>query len=404
MTTHPLLSTQRAEAIRRTLLVLAAMAGLTAGIIVLSSQVVTDFLREGPIRVAGIEGNSLQALLGGGSLAATAIAVAVAWPRAHVLRLALVALALAGGIFLIHALLIPAAALVTAAVAVELSQGISRERLRQYGPRRYPILWGATGILTAGAIAGSVVLSVWLLQPLFDEGETLNEALAFSVEGIERPAADIPIPPSEADAATAAAAPSDRPEPIEGETDAALATPEMAEPISGAAPQSAVAPPPPGMADGTVVPESSPAPTTPAVLDDAVAPAPPAVLEDGAAPIPPAATPSATGTLISRGELVGVDSFHTGSGDVLLVRGPEGNVILRFENYSVRNGPDLRIYLTPDPGGNVGVEGALHLGKIKATNGFVNYDVPAGVDPSIFRAAVIYCQPFSVTFATAMLE
>ena len=43
-------------------------------------------------------------------------------------------------------------------------------------------------------------------------------------------------------------------------------------------------------------------------------------------------------------------------------------------------------------------------GAVKATNGFVNYDVPAGVDPTTFRATVIDCQPCSVTFATATLQ
>ena len=110
------------------------------------------------------------------------------------------------------------------------------------------------------------------------------------------------------------------------------------------------------------------------------------------------------GRLVSQGELMGADDFHTGSGDVLLVIGPDGEVILRFQDYAVRNGPDLHVYLTPDPGGDVHVEGAISLGPIKATQGSVNYEVPADVDPDSFRAAVIYCVPFQVTFATAMLD
>ncbi len=388
MTTNPLLSPQRTESTRRALLALAAIAGLTAAIIVLSSQVVTDFLREGPIRVTSIEGDALRVLLGVGALAATAIAVAALWPRPHVLRLALAALALAGGIFLIHALLIPAASLVVAAVAVELSGGIPRERLRQFGPRRYPILWGMGGILSAGAVAGIVVLSVWLLQPLFDEGETLNESLAFSVEGLEQPTV-----------AAAAPAPTARPEPVAGRADAVPTIPEMLE------------------AEGTVEAEATVEPAAPerlepeGTVEPSVRPEPVAgqpAAEPSLRPVPVEGgtdtTPEATGTLISRGELMGVDAFHTGSGDVLLVQGPEGNLILRFQDYSVQNGPDLHVYLTPDPDGDVHADGALDLGKVKATNGFVNYDVPAGVDPTIFRVAVIYCQPFSVTFATATLQ
>ena len=352
----------------------------------LSSQVVTDFLREGPIRVTSIEGDSLRVLLGVGTLAATAIAVAAVWPRPHVLRLATAALALAGGIFLIHALLIPAASLVAAAVAVELSGGIPRERLRQFGPRRYPILWGMGGILSVGALAGIVVLSVWLLQPLFDEGETFSESLAFSVEGLEQPTIDTSVESINAAEPTAAAAPAARPEPAAAPTQAAPAAPERLEP------------------EGTVEPSVRPEPVEgqPAA-EPSLRPVPVEGQSD-AAPPAPAATQEATGMLISRGELMGVDVFHTGSGDVLLVQGPEGNVILRFQDYSVRNGPDLHVYLTPDAGGDVRADGALDLGKVKATNGFVNYDVPAGVDPTIFRAAVIYCQPFSVTFATATLQ
>ena len=110
------------------------------------------------------------------------------------------------------------------------------------------------------------------------------------------------------------------------------------------------------------------------------------------------------GELIAMGELIGVDAFHTGSGQVLLVRAPDGSLVLRFQDYEVRNGPGLYIYLTPDRDGDVHADGAIELEKIKATRGFVNYDVPPDVDPSIFRAAVIYCKPFGVVFATAVFE
>ena len=88
------------------------------------------------------------------------------------------------------------------------------------------------------------------------------------------------------------------------------------------------------------------------------------------------------GELIAMGELIGVDAFHTGSGQVLLVRAPDGSLVLRFQDYEVRNGPGLYIYLTPDRDGDVHADGAIELEKIKATRGFVNYDVPPDVDPS----------------------
>lgn len=151
-------------------------------------------------------------------------------------------------------------------------------------------------------------------------------------------------------------------------------------------------------------PTPTPAPATAAATADATddedeTPAATETATPTAAP-----TQAATGELISMGDLIGSDSFHTASGQVLLVRGPDGELILRFQDFEVRNGPDLFIYLTPDPDGDVHVDGAIELSEIRATRGNVNYEVPDDVDPSTFRAAVIYCRAFSVLFAHATLE
>ncbi|MBM4414686.1 MAG: DM13 domain-containing protein [Chloroflexi bacterium] len=88
------------------------------------------------------------------------------------------------------------------------------------------------------------------------------------------------------------------------------------------------------------------------------------------------------GVVLRQGLLKGTDAFHFGSDSVRLLRGPDGRALLRFEDYAVRNGPDLFVYLTPDAAGDVGVSGALNLSMIKATQGNVNYELPAGVDTS----------------------
>ena len=142
----------------------------------------------------------------------------------------------------------------------------------------------------------------------------------------------------------------------------------------------------------------TPAPAAATATDDATA-----------TPAATTATPEATqatgtGELIAMGPLEGSDTFHTASGQVLLVRSPEGDVILRFQDFEVRNGPDLFIYLTPDPDGDVHVDGAINLSEIKATSGSVNYEVPANVDAESFRSVVVYCRAFSVVFATAQFE
>ncbi len=137
----------------------------------------------------------------------------------------------------------------------------------------------------------------------------------------------------------------------------------------------------------------------------ATTPTTPAASRPAATPAAAAATPAPAGpAILASGQLEGADSFHFGSGRVLLVRGPEGQLLLRFEDYEVRNGPDLFIYLSPDPAGDPEASGALNLGAIKATKGNVNYEVPAPTDITRFRSAVIWCRSFDVVFAVATFE
>jgi hypothetical protein len=102
-----------------------------------------------------------------------------------------------------------------------------------------------------------------------------------------------------------------------------------------------------------------------------------------------------------QGMFAGADDFHFGRGDALLIETSPGMYMLRFEDFSVRNGPDLFVYLTNDPDD---VSGGVNLGDLKATDGNFNYDVPAGVDPGSYRYAIVWCREFAVLFASAPLE
>jgi hypothetical protein len=74
---------------------------------------------------------------------------------------------------------------------------------------------------------------------------------------------------------------------------------------------------------------------------------------------------------------------------------------VRVSDFSVRNGPDLYVYLSPDPTGYA--DGVIELGPLKATDGSFNMAVPAGVDPRGAASVVIWCKQFSVQFAVAAL-
>ena len=115
----------------------------------------------------------------------------------------------------------------------------------------------------------------------------------------------------------------------------------------------------------------------------------------------PSVTPFETRTVAS-GEFRGTDDFHFGSGTASIIEVEPGRFHLRLEDFSVRNGPDLYVYLSPSA--DDWTEDALELGVLKATDGSFGYDLPAGADPAAYRSAIIWCKQFSHLFATAPFE
>jgi hypothetical protein len=118
----------------------------------------------------------------------------------------------------------------------------------------------------------------------------------------------------------------------------------------------------------------------------------------------PEATPPGTEAaefqprVVHQGEFQGADDFHFGRGQALLIETAPAQYTLRFENFSVRNGPDLFVYLSTDPNGS---NDGLLLGDLKGTDGAFNYDVPEGTDIFRYKSAVVWCRQFAVLFATA---
>ena len=72
---------------------------------------------------------------------------------------------------------------------------------------------------------------------------------------------------------------------------------------------------------------------------------------------------------------------------------------LRFEEFEVTNGPDLRVYITQ----NGNVHDGIHLEKLKGSRGDQNY-LLENIDIQVYNTVVIYCQPFGVYFAQAQLN
>jgi hypothetical protein len=128
----------------------------------------------------------------------------------------------------------------------------------------------------------------------------------------------------------------------------------------------------------------------------------PNVLSPGPVTSTPLPSPVFEPAVVTRGEFVGSDDFHFGEGQALLIESQPGQYLLRFENFSVRNGPDLFVYLSPSEDGFH--PEAVNLGELKGTDGAFNYAIPAGTDVSRFRSAIVWCRQFEVLFATAELD
>src|SRR2546425_8019369 len=96
---------------------------------------------------------------------------------------------------------------------------------------------------------------------------------------------------------------------------------------------------------------------------------------------------------------------HKTGGLATIYRLPDGRRVLRLTEFATSNGPDVRVYLVA--AGDVRSEdaakqaGFVDLGALKGNIGDQNYDVPAGLDLSKYRAGAIWCRRFSVNFGAA---
>ena len=109
---------------------------------------------------------------------------------------------------------------------------------------------------------------------------------------------------------------------------------------------------------------------------------------------------------VSSGEFHAV--AHPGTGDAYVYRLEDGSHALRLENLDIFNGPALYVYAVAaddaNDSGTVLEAGFLDLGPLKGNQGNQTYELPADFDPARYRAICVWCERFSVNFATAPLR
>ena len=103
--------------------------------------------------------------------------------------------------------------------------------------------------------------------------------------------------------------------------------------------------------------------------------------------------------------------FHTNAhktnGVATIYRLLDGRRVLRLTQFVTSNGPDVRVYLVAasDVQDEAAAKqaGFVDLGALKGNIGDQNYNVPAGLDLSRYRAVTIWCRRFSANFGAAPL-
>lgn len=104
-----------------------------------------------------------------------------------------------------------------------------------------------------------------------------------------------------------------------------------------------------------------------------------------------------------------VDGEHATSGTATIFRLPDGSRVLRLENFSTSDGPDVDVALSDqsaggDDWGKYDDGRYVGLGDLKGTDGNQNYAIPDDVDLAGLTSVVIWCDRFNVAFGTAAIS
>jgi len=111
--------------------------------------------------------------------------------------------------------------------------------------------------------------------------------------------------------------------------------------------------------------------------------------------------------LLASGDFRDGAAGHTGSGQAAIGKNAVGEYVLALQEFSTTPGPDLEVWLVKaaniTSADQVLGSDHLSLGALRSPKGDQSYAIPAGVVPDDYASVVIWCESFSVLFATADL-
>lgn len=107
--------------------------------------------------------------------------------------------------------------------------------------------------------------------------------------------------------------------------------------------------------------------------------------------VTPKVSASRTGNFVSRGG-------YTVNGSVTMSTLTNGNLKLDFTNFSSSNGPGLYIYLSNSLSNGVSIE------ALNSRSGNFTVSLPQSIGIADYNYVLIWCQPFGLTFGSALLN
>lgn len=128
----------------------------------------------------------------------------------------------------------------------------------------------------------------------------------------------------------------------------------------------------------------------------------------GAAGIVHAAEPAVAVTMVKGAQSGSFEkSTFKIKGDWQIIQ-ENGQTIFRVsEDFKTKNGPDLKLFLSPEAVGDVtgstATNGAVRLGVLKSNKGSQDYIIPANIDLSQFGSILIHCEAYSKLWGGANL-
>lgn len=83
------------------------------------------------------------------------------------------------------------------------------------------------------------------------------------------------------------------------------------------------------------------------------------------------------------------------------------NFITFSDDFKTKNGPDLKIFLSPTSADNVkgknAIDGSLNIGALKSNKGAQEYEIPAGTDLTQFSTVLVHCEAYSILWGGGTL-